>query len=363
MESTFRLGRIFGIPIGVHYSWFLIFFMLTYMLSDDLGEGFRGWSLAVFTSLLFFASVLVHELSHSVVAMARGIPVKGITLFIFGGVAQIAREANRPSTELMVAAVGPLSSILLGLLFWAVHIPLEGVSRDLARMAALLAYWNVVVGVFNLAPGFPLDGGRVFRAILWWVSHNYQLATRIAIRSGQLVALLLIGLGVAVIVIESPSQGMWYIFIGLFLGSAASSSYRQFRQRESLRYHVAGEIMRSQCITIPAGLTLSQVAQSYGRPSESTVFLVVEAGHPIGLLDERSFASVPRGRWNQTTVEQQTSPLEEALTVAPQDDALSVLEMMEEKDVTQALVISNGSLLGCVGRDSFSSFKPRHRNA
>ena len=168
MGSSIRLGKVFGIPVGVHYSWFLVLLLVTYLLSDQFGDSYQGWIAAIATTLLFFLSILAHELCHSIIAVLRGLPVKGITLFIFGGISQIAREANCPLTEFMVAIVGPLCSLLLGFSFWGLYFALRPVSHTLSDMASVLAYANIVLAIFNILPGFPLDGGRVLRAILWW---------------------------------------------------------------------------------------------------------------------------------------------------------------------------------------------------
>ena len=373
MESTFRLGRVFGIPIGVHYTWFLVFFMFTFLLSDGMSTGALGWLLAGATALVFFASVLAHELAHSVVALARGIPVRSITLFIFGGVAQITREAKTPATEFMVAIAGPLCSLALAAVFWGLHYPAAGVSRGLEDMLVWLALANAAVGIFNMAPGFPLDGGRVLRAVLWAVSHNYQLGTKIAIRAGQGIAILLIALGVTLIVwdlvsprVDALLNGMWTIFIGLYLGSAAFGSYQQFQQREALRHRVAGEIMSSGCVAVPAGLTLWRLADLHGTPSPSSVFMITQGGHSVGVLTGAAMYAVPKARWAVTTVESVAISMDEVPTATPQSDALSVLEMMEEKDAGQVLIVSNGSLLGYVARHSFvrrNPNRPRHRPA
>ena len=374
MESTFKLGRIFGIPIGVHYTWFFVFFMLTYLLTEQW-RGPWSWGWAAGTSLLFFVSVLAHELSHSVVAIARGIPVRGITLFIFGGVAQITREAKTPLTEFLVAFAGPLCSLALAGVFFALHDPLADVSRDLAVMAYSLFWFNLVVGIFNLAPGFPMDGGRVFRAIIWAVTHSYQVATKVAIRAGQGIAVLLIGLGIALIVwdfidprVDALWNAMWTIFIGFYLGSAAFASYHQFQQREALRNHVASEIMNAGCVTVPAGLSLMRLVELHGTPSPSAIFLVNQADHPVvrpvGIVTGAAMYAVPKDRWNTTTVESIASSLDAVPTASPQSDALSVLEMMEEKNAGQVLIVSNGSLLGYIALQSFRQpDRPRHRPA
>ena len=370
MESTFKLGRVFGIPIGIHYTWFFVFAMLTFLLADQW-RGPWSWGWAAATSLLFFVSVLAHELSHSVVALARGIPVRGITLFIFGGVAQITREAKTPLTEFLVAVAGPLCSLALAGAFYGLRDPLADVSRDLAVMAHSLFWFNLVVGIFNMAPGFPMDGGRVFRAIIWAATHSYQVATKVAIRAGQGIAILLVGLGIALIVwhvvdpfVDTLWNGLWTIFIGFYLGSVAFASYHQFQQREALRRRSAAEIMSAGCATVPAGVTLMRLVESNGTPSPSAIFLVIQGDRPVGVLNGAAMYAVPKSRWNYTTVESVASPLETVPTATPQSDALSVLEMMEEKDAGQVLIVSNGSLLGYIARHSFRRpDAPRHRPA
>ena len=352
MDSSIKLGRVFGIPVGVHYSWFLILFMVTFLLSGDFGGGYKGWAAALGTALLFFLSVLAHELSHSVVALSRGIPVKGITLFVFGGVSQISREASRPLVEFMIAIVGPLCSVLLGFAFWGLYFALNDISHLLADMASVLGTVNIVLGIFNMLPGFPLDGGRVLRAVLWWATRSYWTATRIATGSGQGIALLLVGGGVVVVVLDNLVQGVWLMLIGLFLFSIASASYRQMRHRENLRHRTALDLMTAQCPLVPGDLSLSQIVEIYGAPSGSMVILATQGGQVTGLLTSQAIASVPRDRWDHILVQAVATPVHQATAVAPDDDALRVLELMEEKDLNEVIIVSEGTLLGCVCKES-----------
>jgi Zn-dependent protease len=231
MGSSLRLGRIFGIPIEVNVSWVVVFVLLTFILANEFedsrlrwGEAQR-WSVAVITVVLFFLSVLVHELSHSLVALAKGIPVQGITLFIFGGVSRLGREPHRPLIEFVVAVVGPLSSIALAGIFGGVWFLLGRGDSSLEVVVLLVAWTNFSLGVFNLVPGFPLDGGRVLRAAVWGLTGSYHRATQVAARSGQLVGglMLLGGIGLAIFV--DTVDGIWIALVGGFLFSVASSSY------------------------------------------------------------------------------------------------------------------------------------------
>jgi Zn-dependent protease len=231
MGSSLRLGRIFGIPIEVNVSWLFVFALLTFLLANQFedsrlrwGEAHR-WSVAVITVVLFFLSVLVHELSHSLVAMAKGIPVQGITLFIFGGVSRLDREPQRPSVEFVVAVVGPLSSIALAGIFGGVWFLLGRGNSSVEVVILLVAWTNLSLGVFNLVPGFPLDGGRVLRAGVWGITGSYHRATQVAARSGQLVGGLLLAAGIALAILVDIVDGIWIALVGGFLFSVASSSY------------------------------------------------------------------------------------------------------------------------------------------
>ena len=275
MGNAFNLGKLFGIQFRLHYTWFIIFVLVVVMLSWQYFPAFYpGWTqliywvIGVATGLLFFASVVAHELAHSVVAKAYGIPVKSITLFIFGGAAQIAREAARAGDELKMAAAGPACSLAIGGLFFLLHMLLTGISEPIVAMAYWLAQVNVVLAVFNLIPGFPLDGGRVFRSILWRATGNYMRSTRIATRVGQGVGYSFVLGG---ILIASPlqlfglhwSSGLWLVFIGWFLANAALYSYRQAQQREALHGFTASTVMTSDWLVVPSDITVNHLVQGY----------------------------------------------------------------------------------------------------
>jgi len=238
MRTSFVIGRIFGIPIGVNYSWFIIFIIVTASLAlFYFPENYPKWSvetywgIALVTSLLFFGSVLAHELCHSIVSIHNGIPVRSITLFIFGGVSQISREAAKASDELVMAAAGPLSSLVLGGIFAAIWYLSLPVSEPVAAVAYWLMIINVSLALFNLIPGFPLDGGRVLRSLLWAVT-DYRRATRIAAISGQGIAYLFIVVGIVIMFLGYWINGLWIAFIGWFLGGAAAASRREVTLQE-----------------------------------------------------------------------------------------------------------------------------------
>ncbi len=249
MRGSIRFGKIFGIPIEVNASWVLIFLLLTYVLAQEFESARLGWpvaqrwSVAIATVVLFFLSVLAHELSHSVVARRKGIPVQSITLFIFGGVSRLAQEPDRPMTEFTVAGVGPLSSIMLAAIFGGLWYLLGAEDSVLEVVLFLMAWTNLWLGVFNILPGYPLDGGRILRAAVWGLSGSYWRATRVAARSGQAIGALTVLLGVALGIFVGPVNGIWVAIVGSFLFSVATTSYREERSREAVR-QLGGDAFR-----------------------------------------------------------------------------------------------------------------------
>jgi len=231
MGSSLRLGRVFGIPIEINISWVLIFLLLTYLLAGQFDDTRLRWPLAqrwvvaVITAVFFFLSVLAHELSHSVMALSKGIPVRGITLFIFGGVSRLDREPQRPLTEFIVALVGPLISIVLAMIFGLTWYLLGRGDSPLEIILLLLAWTNLSLGVFNLVPGYPLDGGRLLRAGIWGFTGNHHKATQIAAAIGQLVGLSMVLGGVLLAVLSEPVDGVWLGLVGMFLFSMARNSF------------------------------------------------------------------------------------------------------------------------------------------
>ena len=231
MGASFRLGRVFGIPIEVNISWVFVFLLLTFLLAGQFEDArlhwpaAQRWTVAMATVVLFFLSVLAHELSHSVMAQSKGIPVRGITLFIFGGVSRLDREPQRPITEFAIALVGPLCSILLAVVFGGIWYLLGRGNSTFEVVLLLLAWTNLSLGVFNLVPGYPLDGGRLLRAGIWGMTGSYRRATQIAARMGQVVGGAMVLGGVTLAVFLEPVDGVWVGVVGLFLFSMAKSSY------------------------------------------------------------------------------------------------------------------------------------------
>jgi len=255
MGKAFNLGKLFGIQFRLHFTWFIIFILVTVSLVYPNYSQWLYWVAGIIASLLFFASVVAHELAHSLVGRANGIPMESITLFIFGGVAQMTKEATRPGAELKMAAAGPICSLVIGGLFGLLWFFMSNITEAIALMILWLAVMNGVLAAFNLIPGFPLDGGRVFRSFLWRFTGNYSLSTRIATRVGQGIGYLFMLGGISIIFLHpfglSWFDGLWIVFIGWFLESAASASYRQIRWQEALHNFTASGATTLDCPVVP----------------------------------------------------------------------------------------------------------------
>ena len=276
MEAQIKLGRIFGVNLGLHYSWLLIALLIVLSLAGHFHSTNAQWGsvaiwiLAIATSLLFFASVVAHELSHAAVAKSRGLPVRSITLFALGGVAQIEREAADPKTEFWMGIVGPITSAVIGVvclaLAWTLGwSPGATPGTPVLAMAVWLGYINITLAIFNMIPGFPLDGGRVLRAIIWWNTKDAGRSTRIAARIGQVVAFGFILSGFFRFFTGAGLGGLWLAFIGWFLLVAARESYARTIVAEELRGIRVGDVMTRDCPTIDSRSNLQTFAGRVGQ--------------------------------------------------------------------------------------------------
>ena len=377
MRSGVRVGRVFGIEIRVDLSWFLILMLVIWNLSTTFGEIHPGWGpvlvrgTAIVAALLFFGSVLAHELAHSLVARARGIPVRNITLFLFGGVSDIQREPASPGAEFLVAIVGPLTSIVLGALLVLVAGagvgPVQDVIADPTQAAARLSplltlvIWlgsvNVTVGLFNLIPGFPLDGGRVLRSILWATVGNLRRATRWAASVGQAIAWLMILSGIAMTFgAQVPffgtglGGGLWLAFIGWFLSSASVQSYQQVVVHDLLDGVSVSRMMRKNPPACQPTCTIARLVHEHILGTDDQAFPVLDDGRIIGLVTLDDVRRVSRDVWETTTVRDIMTPAEKLVVVAPEEDASQALEKLTSVDVRQLPVVRDGELVGLLRR-------------
>jgi Zn-dependent protease len=295
MKAQIKLGRIFGVEIGLHYSWFLIAFLITLSLAEQFRVNNPDWSynlrwaLAVFTAVLFFVAIILHELSHALVAKARGLPVRSITLFALGGVAQIEKEAADAKTEFWMGIIGPITSLVIGAICLAITValgwtPPEFPKRPLPAMLMWLGYINIGLGIFNLIPGFPLDGGRVLRGIIWWITGNAKRATTIASRVGQFIAFGFIVLGIARFFGGAGFGGLWIAFIGWFLLNASRESYAQVAVTEALRGVRVGDVMSQDYSTVDGYLNLHNFVEQHLARTGRRYFVVEVNGRPEGII-------------------------------------------------------------------------------
>lgn len=358
MKRSFTIGSIFGIPIGINYTWFLIFALVLASLGLEYYPASYPywpieihWIVALFTTLLFFASVVAHELSHSVVSMAFGVPVRSITLFIFGGVAEISREARTPKAELLMAAAGPFCSLTLAAIFIGIAL-ITPPQEPLSALMWWLGLVNLMLATFNLLPGFPLDGGRVFRSILWRILGDYRRATRIATLSGQGIAYLLIFGGILYGFNGQWLDGLWIAFIGWFLENAASSSYRQMMLADTLRGVKAKDIMTAGFPAVPHDMTVDRLVREYIIPGGRRSFLVIEDLALAGIITLSNIKEIKQDVWPTTPVSMIMTPVERLITTTPEEDTASILERMDEADVNQMPVVVEGRVVGMVARDS-----------
>jgi len=363
MKSSFQLGRVLDIPIGVNYTWFIIFALITVSLAMvHFPENYPFWPdqtywlAGLVASLLFFGSVVAHELAHSVVAISSGIPVKSITLFVFGGVAQITREASKPRTELVMSLAGPLSSLLLAGLFFVISLATLYLSQPMSAIADWLASVNLVLALFNLIPGFPLDGGRVLRSIVWWATDNHRLASRVASLMGQGVSYLFIIVGVFTMFRGEWLNGLWLAFIGWFLDNAAGESYRQVVLQDAVRGYTARDLMTRDCPTVDSNRSLSELVHDYILPAGRRCFLVTDNDQLTGIVTLHNIKAVPRDQWGETPVSRVMTPVERLKSVKPTDEVLTILQRMDEEDVNQMPVVEDGVVVGMIGRDSLLHF-------
>jgi Zn-dependent protease len=355
--QSFRLMTIRGIEVGIHYSWFIIFFLITLSLTSRFASQHPHWTLAehyavgIATSLLFFASILLHELAHSFVALAKRIPVRSITLFVFGGVAQIGREPDRPMTEFQIAVAGPLASGALAAGFGAFAVLAGDEFERLAALAGWLSWINFILAVFNLVPGFPLDGGRIFRAVLWHVTGSFHKATRIAAGTGQTIGYVFIFFGIWTIFAVNWFSGLWMAFIGWFLLSAAQASVFQVSVRSALGGLTAGDIMAGDCPTIGGRESVADLVDQQILRTGRRCFMVVDGDQLQGLVTLHHVKTVPREQWAATPVEAVMLPAARLKAVGPGTRLLDVLAVLEQQDVNQVPVMEDGRLLGIITRD------------
>ncbi len=361
-KNTIPLGRILGIPIGLDYTWFLVFALITWSLAVSYyPSGFGHWPTALYwlmgavTAVMLFVSVLLHELGHSVIALRYKIPVQSITLFIFGGVAQIGAEPPSAMAEFWIALAGPVVSLLLAVFFGI----LESLFVHFAPFLALfkyLALLNAMLFLFNLIPGFPLDGGRIFRAVVWGITRDLRKATLVAGNVGRVIALAFILFGVWEVLTGHLLNGLWIAFIGWFLESAAASQVRQQGVQDLLAGRKVSEAMNRNYTAIPADLTLEQLVDQHILGGGRRCFVVQSGDRVAGLLTLHHIKEIPRDSWSATSAGEAMTPLSDIKLVSPDTELWAAVEEMQRDGVNQLPVMADGRMEGMLSRDDALSF-------
>lgn len=359
MPGAFRLGNIAGVDVYVNYSWLIILVLLT--VSTAIGwfpATYPGYSFALYlllgliAALLFLFSVLLHELSHSLVARARGLEVKNIVLYVFGGVSNIEQEPQSPGIEFQMAFVGPLTNLILGALCYLLLLPFRGVHSPVAAILSYLAVSNVLLGILNLVPGFPLDGGRVLRSIVWRVTGDTNKATRVTTTVGIVIAYIFIFLGIWLFFAGDTLDGIWLGFIGWFLLSAAQSARAQATLETAFRGVTVEQVMNRNPTTVPSNVSLQKLVDDYFLPQGLRSALVMQGEQLGGLITLSDIRHVPRDEWSQTPVGFAMIPVDRLHVVTPEQDLRDVLPLMSAQDVNQLPVVQDGRLVGVLSRDA-----------
>jgi Zn-dependent protease/CBS domain-containing protein len=356
MKPTFKLFRIAGITIGIHYTWIfaLIFFSWT-LAMVYFPAGYPSWSTAMYWitgiggALLIFVSVLLHELAHSLVANARGIPVHSITLFILGGASNLDEEPQKPAAEFAMAIIGPVTSLILGGIFYGLtYLSIDPTTPQFA-IIGYLAIINIYLGIFNLLPGFPMDGGRVLRSIIWGSTGDLAKATNIAGIVGQFFGWAFIGLGVFLMISVSLINGLWFAFIGWFLNSSADASRKEIALRERLSHIKVRELMKENIASIEPETTVQDMVTNIFRKQHGRAVPVCRDGKLVGIATITDVKKVPQDKWATTPVSKIMTS-EPLYMVAPEDNLHKALTLIAKNDINQVLISDQGKCGGLLSR-------------
>jgi Zn-dependent protease/CBS domain-containing protein len=357
VPGTFRIARVLGLEINIHWSWIFIFFLVTWTFATGILQELypdwtdsRRWVVGGAISVVFFLSILTHEMSHSLLARRYGIPVSSITLFVFGGVSNLTKEPENSRQEFWIAFVGPLTSFAIAIIFGLGFLALRSVEDGAAAVSGNLAVINASIGVFNLVPGFPLDGGRMLRSFFWARERNIVDATRMASRIGVYVAYAIMALGVASFFFLSVVSGVWLFLIGNFLRSSSTASYDQLFMDKVLNGIPASILASRDFVSIPPDITLTQLTDEHVLAGHGRCFPVVAGQELLGLFTLTDLKKVPRDAWPTTTVYRAMTPFAELHTVSVRDDLPRVLAQMASADVNQVPLVDGKLILGLIHR-------------
>ncbi|MFH0887177.1 MAG: site-2 protease family protein [bacterium] len=359
MSRVLQITEFFGLPIYIDLSWIIIVLLISWTLAvgwfpytnPELST-FVHWLLALTSALLMFASLLAHEIAHSLVARKMGIPIKGITLFIFGGVAQLEKEPQDPKVEFLMAIAGPLTSIVLGLIFLSCALLLQNIP-ELSALDSILTYLmviNFIVAIFNLIPGFPLDGGRILRSIIWHYTKSLRRATAYASSAGKFFAYLLIFYGVVNFFLGAFIGGLWAILIGFFLREAAASSYQQIITKSTLRGISIRDIMTPNVIAIPATSSITEAIEEYFLKYHHMTFPVIQYDRIVGLVSLQDIKKIDKDKWSHENISELMTPISEKYVLHPEEQAVEALTHMVRDDLPALPIVEDNQLLGVISQ-------------
>lgn len=369
MTGSLHLGTIAGIRIEIHFSWLIILVVLTLSLATGwfpaAAPGYAAvayWGSSLLAALLLFAAVLAHELAHSLVARAYNLPVKRITLFLFGGVSSLEEEPHRPGVEFQMAAVGPFTSFIIGGVALLAYLALSDYVPLLSALLGYLALMNILLAIFNVLPGFPLDGGRVLRSIVWKVTGSLRTATRWAAAVGQGIALLFIGGGIWLFFGGDWVNGLWFGFIGWFLVTAAQTAQSQQTLEPLFHGVIVGQVMRPVEVEVAPTCSLQRLVDGYLLPRGVRTIPVVEGEQLVGLITLSDVSHVPRAHWGDTSVGQVMRPRSTLYVAAPEQGLSDLVKNLARRDINQVPVVRHGRLVGMVSREAIVSFLEVHQS-
>jgi len=367
LRSQIKLGKIFGIRIGLHYSWFLIALLIVFSLVSQFHATNRNWddrvilTMAVVTAICFFVSLLLHELAHSLVASANGLPVKEITLFALGGVSQIEKNPASAKLEFWMAFVGPLTSAVIGTLCVTLARALgEPLTDPWMAMLLWLGYINLSLAAFNLLPGYPLDGGRVLRAIIWWKTGNANRSQRLAAKAGQAVAFAFIAIGIFEYFGGAGFGGLWIAFVGWFLLQAARESYVQVSLNETLKDVKVADVMTHDCPKVDGWMNIRDFVEQELLRTGNRCFVVEDHGEIAGMITPHEVKQADRAQWPFITVREIMRPLAELHSVKPDAAITGAIETMSRYDLNQLPVIADHHLEGVLSRGQLLNYLQTH---
>jgi len=354
---SFRIARIAGVVVEVHPSWLLVLAFLSWSLSDQFfPETYEGWSTVTYwavgtsAAVLLFVTVLVHEFAHALVAIRRGLPVPKITLFIFGGVSHLSRQPRSAGEEFAIAAAGPATSFVIAALTGAAGFALGGSNEQAEAILYYLAGVNAVLGVFNLLPGFPLDGGRVLRSIAWRSTGSFRRATRIASSVGELCGYALMGGGFLFALSGFVVQGLWFLFIGWFLTGAARSENQGLQLESILAGLFARDLMDETFASVAPGLPVQAVVDDYMVGEGHRAVMVANDGAVMGILSVNDVRRMPRAEWPNTPAQRVMTPRDRVVSVDAGTAAFDVLMLVSKKGLNQVPVLAEGRMVGLITR-------------